>query len=234
MDAVRILLVAMPGQPREAYLRQLQQLGVAYDVVDSVDMLEALLQDTPYNGLLLDVPSMIRATPAQKAKLRSLLEQYPVLRLTYRAPEDEIHGLTDGQTSPLPRSIEEFASQECRRTPARALRAFKRCSLVLNVLLLDRPDQPLAEGKKAYTVNVSETGCFVASLDPPECGHTLYAVLCDLFDHTPVPIEVRWQIRWGESLRAPGFGAKFGSLTEAQKAELSTKLALARNQPEND
>jgi len=234
MDAVRILLVVAPGKSRDAYLRRLGRLPAVCDVVDSIDSLETSLQDTPYNGLLLDVPTMIRASTSQKAKVRALLEYYPVLRLTYRAAVEEIHGLTDGQTTPLPRSLEEFIGGDCVQFPARAVRAFKRCHLVFNLLLLDPAERPLAEAEKAYTVDVSESGCFVATVHPPECGRSLSAVLCDLADPTPVPLEVRWRILWGETMRVPGFGAKFLSLTEAQRMELVAKLASARTSLEGD
>ena len=234
MDPVRILLVVAPGNSREAYLRRLSHLPAISDVVDSIDSLETSLQDTPYNGLLLDVPTMIRASTSQKAKVRALLEYYPVLRLTYRAAVEEVHGLTDGQTTPLQRSLEEFIGGDCVRFPARAVRAFKRCHLVFNVLLLERAEQPLAEGERTFTFDVSETGCFIASVQPPECGRTFSAVLCDLADQTPIPIEVRWRILWGETMRAPGFGAKFVSLTEAQRSQLVGKLASARSSLEGD
>jgi len=157
-----------------------------------------------------------------------------VLRLSYRAPVDEIHGLADGQTAPRTRTLEEFVGGDCRRFPARAVRAFKRCHLVFNVLLLDPPEQPLADGEKTFTVDVSESGCFVATVRPPECGRPLSAVLCDLDDQTPIPLEVRWRILWGETMRTPGFGARFLSLTEAQKTELVAKLASARSSLESD
>ena len=203
MDAVRILLVVAPGPPREAYLRRLNRLPAVWDVVDSIDSLETSLQDTPYNGLLLDVPTMIRASTSQKAKVLALLEYYPVLRLSYRAPVDEIHGLADGQTAPRTHTLEEFVGGDCRRFPARAVRAFKRCHLVFNVLLLDPPERPLADGEKTFTVDVSESGCFVATVRPPECGRPLSAVFCDLTDQTPIPLEVRWRILWGETMRTP-------------------------------
>ena len=234
MDAIRILLVVAPGKSREAYLRRLSRLPAVWDVVDSIDSLETSLQDTPYNGLLLDVPTMIRASTSQKAKVLALLEYYPVLRLSYRAPVDEIHGLADGQTAPRTHTLEEFVGGDCSRLPARAVRAFKRCHLVFNVLLLDPPEQPLAEGEKTFTVDVSESGCFVASVRPPECGRPLSAVLCDLADQTPIPLEVHWRVLWGETMRTPGFGAKFLSLTEAQKTELLAKLATARSSLESE
>ncbi|HTZ20898.1 MAG TPA: PilZ domain-containing protein [Opitutaceae bacterium] len=234
MDAVRILLVVAPGKSREAYLRRLDRLPAVWDVVDSIDSLETSLQDTPYNGLLLDVPTMIRASTSQKAKVLALLEYYPVLRLSYRAPVDEIHALADGQTTPQTHTLEEFVGDDCRRFRARAVRAFKRCHLVFNVRLLDQPEQPLEEGEKAFTVDVSESGCFVATVQPPESGRLLSVVLCDLADPTPIPIEVRWRILWGETMRTPGFGARFLSLTEEQKAELVAKLAAARSSLENE
>ena len=234
MEAVRILLVVAPGRSREAYVHRLGRLPAAWDVVDSIDSLESSLQDTPYNGLLLDVPTMIRASTSQKAKVLALLEYYPVLRLSYRAPVGEIHGLADGQTVPKTHTLEEFVGHDCRRFPARAVRAFRRCRLVFNVLLLDPPSQPLEEGEKTFTVDVSESGCFIATVRPPECGRLLSVVLCDLADPTPIPIEVRWRILWGETMRTPGFGARFRSLTEAQKAELLAKLAAARSVPESD
>jgi hypothetical protein len=234
MDAVRILVVVAPGKSREAYLRRLSHLPAVWDVVDSIDSLETTLQDTPYNGLLLDVPTMIRASTSQKAKVLALLEYYPVLRLSYRAPVDEIHGLADGQTAPRTRTLEDFVGGDCSRLPARAVRAFKRCHLVFNVLLLDSPERPLAEGEKAFTIDVSESGCFVATARPPECGRPVSVVLCDLEDQTPIPLEVRWRILWGETMRTPGFGARFLSLTEAQKTELVAKLASARSSLESD
>ena len=224
MENLRVLLVVVPGATRDAYCAELATTPAEWDVVDAVDQLETTLVDTPYNGLILDVSTMIRATALQKRKAQTLLEFYPVLRLSHHPEGGPSRGLTDGLTPSRASTIEDFIRQDCATFAARPLRSCQRSSLTLNVLLLPQPDGARAEGQKAYTVNVSESGCFIALPEPPACGAPLYAIFTDLEDRTPVPLEVRWRFAWGEAPRVPGFGARFLTLTPLQRDEIAARL----------
>lgn len=228
MDQLRVLLIAAQGAPRDSYVKELAELPVTTDAVDAVDQIEATLIDTPFNGILIDVPTLIRATAEQKRKTQILLDYYPVLRLTHRAHLPVSQGLTDGQTHSRTATIADFVGNDAKSFKARPLRSCQRCPITLNVLLLPSPDAPRESGEKAYTVNVSETGCFIASPEPPECDKTIYAVFTDFTDQTPMEIQVCWRSPWGEAKRVPGFGARFTALRPDRNVDLQILLKDTR------
>lgn len=228
MDPIRVLLIVAPGAARDSFQEELAGLPVVVDVVEAVDQIEATLIDTPYNGIILDVPTLIRASGDQKRKSQILLEFYPVLRLSFRPHLKPSQGLTDGLSTSRTSTIGEFLSHDCARFKARPLRSCQRCPITLNVLVASSVDGLLNQGMKAYTVNVSLTGCFIATPEPPPVGSLIHALFTDFAQSVPVELEVCWNSPWGEAKRVPGFGARFTKLNENQNEALVDLLRETR------
>lgn len=220
MASIRVLLIVSPGPARDSFMEELAHLPAVVDVVESITQIEETLVDTPYNGILLDVPTLIRASGEQKRKSQILLDFFPVLRLTFRPHLSPNKGLTDGQTPSRTSTIAEFLAKDCAAFTARPMRSCQRCPVTLNVLVLPTADSPESSGAKAYTVNMSMTGCFIATPEPPECGRTVFLVFADFADRSPVEVEVCWRLPWGEAKRVPGFGARFIGLRDDSHKEL--------------
>ncbi|MFW5837974.1 MAG: PilZ domain-containing protein [Desulfovibrionaceae bacterium] len=217
---VRLLLIAEQGPSRTAYEKSLQEMNVAYDALSSPGEMKNMLTETPYNGLLLDVPTMIRASGRDKMHVNEMLERFPVLRLIYDAQHGRIRGLHYGRSSDNAVDLKTFIRQSCAALPARSIRAAQRRNLHLNVWLLPESHAPLSAGERTVTSNVSEVGCFLITSRPWKNFERLWLVFREFTDKSPVQARIRWRKTWGEALEIPGLGIQFEQISPSQREDL--------------
>lgn len=224
VDAIRVLLIAEQGEARKAYVSALDELGVAYDAILSPDEIQDRLNNTPYNGLLVDVPTMIRSASKEKQRVNQAQEWFPTLKLLYNPQYGGIRGMHAGGTVNQNLSLAEFVQGECTRFTARTVRLAVRAELIFNVVLLARPDQPLHEAERSVTMNISELGCFVFTVRDWRTQGRCWLRFQEFGETGPIEAQVRWQRPWGESMRIPGIGVSFPALTPAQRAGILSRL----------
>ena len=217
---IHVLLVAAPGEARDACERELVRVGVSYDALDSPADLRGPVAERLYNGLLLDLATWIRCPAQKRSTLQGVIERFPVLRLLYNPEQGGLRGVTLGGTVQQARDMEAFLLEQCAAFPARSFRMAERQSAICNVRILERPDQPEAEGLRAVTSNVSEAGCFLISCRDFAAGQQLWLAFTDFDSHEPIAATVRWLRPWGESMRLPGAGVSFEALNEKQQRAL--------------
>jgi len=218
----RLLLIAEPGAARNAYMEVLRSLDVEVDCVGSPSEMTGCLADAFYNGLVVDVPTMIRCECGDKNRITRCMERFPVLRVMFNAGGGGIRGLAHGGTLRNNRDLADFVEYECRTFPARSIRVARRREVVFNVVLFNRPDD--AEGERTVTINVSEHGCFIFTINDWRLQSPAWMVVSEFDDKTPVELKVRWRRPWGTEGRVPGIGATFESMTAYQYAQLQSIL----------
>lgn len=222
MNPIRILLIAEEGKPRNAYKKALESYGVSYEVVSSPGEVSDVLVETPFNGLLLDLPTMIKGQTGLNG-MQQVLDIFPALRLLYDPRHGGVRGLPYGGTVKSGKTLMEFLSKECAPFTARTIRSAKRASLYLNAILLDSPDQDLESGEKTVTANVSRHGCFVLTSKTWEDRESAWLVIRELEGQQPIEVKICWQRQWGETMIVPGIGCRFVSLTDEQKEALASQ-----------
>jgi len=216
----RLLLIAEEGLSRSAYVEVLKELDVEVDCVASPDDISGALIDAPYSGLLIDVPTMIRCECIDKNRITRIMDRFPVLRLLYNPKYGGIRGLTQGGTVRDNRDLAEFVLTECVPFPPRSIRVVRRHNLVFNVLLHSNPERLEQDPEQTVTVNISEHGCFIYTVKPWQIDNSAWVVITDLEDHTPIELAVKWKRPWGESMRMPGIGVSFETMTTHQYVQL--------------
>ena len=221
MGETKVLLVSGPGKARTAYEKALKELEVAYDVIEGFEDIEGHLTETPYNGLLLDVPTTIHSTVSGKAKMHALLERYPVLRVIYDAGSDDIRGLAFGHTVREGRPLKDFVYKVCPNFVPRSIRVDIRKEVAMSVYVLDHPEMDLAKAKKSVLFNICNNGCFLFSTEliPEETVLWLKIVGNEVLDL--VKTEVRWCEPWGEAGKIPGLGLAFKDLSDSEAGEVN-------------
>ena len=218
----RILLVAEEGLARSAYTEVLRNLDVDFDCISSPDEMNTRLTSARYNGVLVDVPTMIRCECVDKNRITHIMERFPVLRLMYNPEFGGVRGLAHGGTIKDNRDLADFIINDCIPFPARSVRVSERKDVVFNVLLMHEHDEEHLEAERTVTINVSEHGCFIYTINTWELLRPAWMIVNEFEDKTPVELKVRWRGQWGSNMSMPGIGTSFESMTAHQYAQLHT------------
>jgi hypothetical protein len=224
----RLLLVARPGPARDAYRNAVEEQGGIVDLVDGLADLPESLKTTPYNGLLLDVATLIKAPPDDKALVADLIEMFPAVRVNWDPGENRVVPLLYGRPSADGFSLAEFIHSDCMRFSARIIRAAPRRPIHLNVLLFKEGHGVDRTPERSVTLDLSEAGCFAVSFEDWRGVDLAWVRFHDFADKTLVEATVKWQVFWGKSGRVPGLGLAFDHMTDAQRQEIRERLGLAR------
>ncbi|MBF0610331.1 MAG: PilZ domain-containing protein [Magnetococcales bacterium] len=213
--AMRLILVSNRSDATEAYRSNIHDDDVIMDVVDSFYALYQKLARESYQGVLIDMPTKIKAPHEEKDLVNEVLERFPVIQLGWDANSGNIRSFYYGQCKGAGR-IQDFITNECRRfVPARA-RFEKRLPITFNVQLLSIGERLQPVNERTVTINVSRGGCYIYYLDEWNVGEKVAMRLKELADSPPITGVVRWGIHWGVSMKIPGFGISFEEITEAQ------------------
>lgn len=221
----RVLLYAEKGVARDAYLAALAATAAEHDVVDDLPSLRARLRENAYHGLLVDVPTLIKAPAGEKRLVHEVLESYPVLRMRHDPRDATIHGLYYGQPAQSGNIVADFVDLEAAVSSPRVLRVEPRGDLVFNVLVSRDETFAEARAERSVTTNVSQGGCFLCSFADFADWQRLWLRIREFADQTPIPAQVRWRVPWGAGMEAPGVGVSFTGMTEPQRTELDGWLS---------
>lgn len=219
----RILLIAEPGPARDAYVEVLDDINVSVDCIASPDEITEALVESSFSGLLVDIPTMIRCECRDKNRITRIMGRFPVLRLMYNPAYGGIRGLAHGGTIKDNRNLADFILYECVPFYPRSIRVAERKDIVFNVKLLDELDNE-EKAELTVTVNVSEHGCFVYSVNDWNVDSTAWMVINEFDDATPIEMKVCWKREWGQGMFMPGIGARFESMTTHQYVQLHSYL----------
>ncbi len=215
---MHMLLVARRGQARDRIVAELTRLGAACDVAQTPEELLRAAQCRRYNGVLFDVPTLVREKHFDKRVLQRLAEIYPSARLKYDQATDTVFALGTDAGPPSRDGLSVFTAA-CRDFLPRSLRRGERVEANLPaVLWRTRPDGGDG-GEKTCTVNVSYLGCFLFTAAAWEIGQEAWVVFPDVTE-APVRARVAWHEPWALRRSVPGVGLAFLEVPEALFTEL--------------
>ncbi|WP_245549595.1 PilZ domain-containing protein [Maridesulfovibrio hydrothermalis] len=202
-----------------AYIKALRSFDIQFDVAESLSDISKNYNKVKYNGFIIDVPTLLRAGAADKAEANLLIDNFPVLRLNYKA-SDGIRCLPTGKYSGHGNTLEEFLWENCSKFAPRSLRGTKKGTRVLNVLLNRDLNSPARGGEKSVTINFSSEGAFFFSVAGWKKGDSLWVLIKELSDKTPIKAEVMRVIPWGKTQAIPGISVNFLNLSEGQADQI--------------
>lgn len=214
-----VLLVCRSASRSQLYRTVLDNKGVACLMVTSLKEVQALAAGTGFSGLLLDMPIMVKATPAERQTLDDLQRALPCAYLNIAPVTDTIRLMMVNDLQGTATSIEEFAKLSAQ-FPPRLVIPKDRVTLHLHTLLL--PDDTSAAPVPTVTLDVSVGGCFLFLTAPlPEAGSQLSLQLISLDDPAPIMATVCWCNPFGAPGKAgPGIGVRFDLISPAQQEQL--------------
>ena len=219
MENINVILIAAAGEGREVYLKAIESFGVHVDVVSSIYEVYENYGKVRYHGFLLDVPTLLRLRAADKSEVNLLIDNFPVLRLSYTS-SNGIRCIPTGKYSGYGNSLEEFLKNNCRKFTPRSLRGTRRGTNVLNVLLNRNLNSLAGAVEKSVTINFSSEGAFFYSVAIWKENDHLWAIFKELNDKTPIKAEVKRVVTWGKTSNIPGIGVKFLNISDGQSEQL--------------
>lgn len=228
MKDIRILIVAKDPEAGKAYGTAVSETGAQHDVASSFEQMASLAMERPYNGLMIDILTLVRCSKEEKVIAYDSINIYPVLRVKWESKQKRISlGPLEQSFSPdLESVLKFFIENRCSAFKGRALRRHKRKPANLNLLFSRHPTFPEEETWRAFTVTISRGGIFLHTVQHLEEGEQIWLKFVDQAGEAPIPGTVRWTLPWGVSRAIPGVGVKFEALSEEQKQELEQTLNL--------
>lgn len=215
----RILLVAQPGEACALCEKALHGVGALVDTVASIDKFYGAVTHFAYNGIVIDIPTKIKALSEHKDLVTSIMGRFPVIQVNVDRRSGRIRALLYGhheRTGPL----EDLIREACWHSPARKLRADERKPLHYNILLSKTRQFDPQTLIRTVTLNVSHKGCFLFSSARFHVGARVWMRIMDLYDQTPISGIVRHKIKWGEAMAVPGIGVEFETISDHQRQSL--------------
>ncbi len=223
---IRIILVSIEGEARQAYLDAVKPFGVQVDTVSSFKELRRLMTENFYNGVMMDLKTKIKEQREDKELAYGILEQFPLVQLKYDEKTGSIGALYYGQSGES-RTLETFINEECRTFKARPIRSNVRKEINFNVVISKTGDFLDGRMERTVTIDVSRGGCFIYSTENWKLRNSVIFVVKELADSRPVLGEVRWTKPWGKAMQIPGIGVKFEEIGENQLKEICDKGHLS-------
>lgn len=212
-----ILLMVAGADAALAYLGRLSALGATGEVAHDMAAMVARLREQAFNGIVLDVPTLIKDKSYDKRIITELTDFFPLLRARFDTADARILALSSGGTIATGDVFADFVLTRCAGFPARRIRASDRVNLCLNVLVA-----PLAPGgagpggasgaRRTCVLDVSAGGCFIWDTDPPPAGQMLRIAFTDRSGDPAALARVVWRQPWGERPAPPGAGLEFEEL----------------------
>ncbi len=226
MKNTRILLVVKNDTARDAYVEILDKIGVAFDTVTSFAEASSKARNTPYNGLLVDVLTLIRSDQNEKSIALECMNFYPSTQIKWDAKCKTIHLLIFSQPScsEAESTLRMFIEERCKPFAARSLRVFSRKNIILNLLFSLDCHCSDEKASKTFSLDISQGGCFIHTVQVLDNRQAVWLRILELSDQTPIKATVCWQRHWGLKRQIPGIGVRFESISEAQKKEINLIL----------
>ena len=201
-----ILVISYSDKAREALSENLKLNGIAAISCSSFCEAENQALQNLFSGILVDLPSMIKAKGEEKIVACSLTGFYPTLRV--RTVGSVLVPMIMPGSTKQDDSLIDFLNNTCSVFTPRILRAYKRHRVSVSVLLIHGELE-----KRSFTMNISWGGAFLVDIDAEkfEPGEEVAIRLPEFA--CSVKAEVRWLQLWGNRL-APGIGVRFESIDE--------------------
>ncbi len=162
-------------------------------------------------GLILDIPSVMKAESAERDRLFKLTQSLPILRARVERNGRAVF-LDD---------VDHFI-HNCKNVCPSRMRTVRRYSTRLNVLISREDDPAMTKTRPANILNISSKGCYVHTLDPVESSAFIYLKILELANTTPIFGLIRWSKPWGEKHVLPGMGVAFLDITDEQVREIES------------
>lgn len=222
--AIRLILVCKEGPVRNAYLREATSIGIEVDVVESFSDLMKMMIIRPYQGIMVDLITSVKAPREEKRLAQNVLDVFPLIQLKWDEQTRSIHTISSETASK--NTLAHFIAHSCQPFKPRSIRLNARKNIHFNTLLCKSNDMDPSQTENSVTINVSKGGCFLWTCQNWSGIDKIWMVFTELADKTPICGEICWRQPWGKSMTFPGLGIRFLQMTPGQKTQLEEEYSI--------
>lgn len=208
-----LLVISYSEQSRAALADNLRQREISFEVCTTFHEAENLAIQGLYNGILVDLTSIVKAKGEEKVIACSLTGFYPTLRA--RAVGSILVPMSMPGDAKQESSLDSFLKKTCHTFYPRKLRLHRRHDICIPTISV------LADiEERGFTFNVSWGGLFVVDMWPEKFSPGQEVILrLPTLDNIEITTTICWVGQWGQQ-HPPGIGVKFKSVDEALEAAL--------------
>lgn len=207
-----ILVVSYVEATLELLAKSILQLGVSAIACNTFCDAEKLALENTYNGILIDLTSIIKAKGEEKVVAYGLASVYPSLRV--RSMGAMLIPMAMPGDAKQDNSLKDFINKTCADFNPRPLRLYRRRDKCVSTIRGN-----IADEERGFTLNISWGGAFIIDTHPERftIGQKITLLLQEL--DMEVNVIVCWIQPWGHR-HFPGIGVRF----ETVDAELEKTL----------
>ena len=200
-----ILVVSYVEETRATLSAMLEKAGVVPVPCASFCEAEDLALRGLYNGILVDLPSIIKSKGEEKIVAYTLTNFFPTLRV--RTMGSMMIPMSMPGSAKQDKSVEDFLNITCAAHTPKQLRTFKRHPVCLSTLITYKNEE-----LRGFSLDVSWGGMFVVDLQAERfcVDDQLLITIPEFGCH--IPAEVRRIKPWGILRHPPGIGLLFKQL----------------------
>ncbi|SHJ28036.1 PilZ domain-containing protein [Malonomonas rubra DSM 5091] len=217
---VRTIVAAADPEIRKLYQQQVSSLGADCDTAASLHEMFEQMKEIPYNGLLIDLPTLVKANQVEKAQCHELLRLFPTLRLRWDQSSQKLLCLLYGSHPTDNMSLKLFIDEHCQSFTARRIRRFQRMRLHYNVLLASDEDFRDDDVERSTSIDISEGGCSLITGRDRPLESNVWLRFIEFEDQTPIQASICSRIPWGTAMKIPSIGVSFTTISEAQLEQI--------------
>lgn len=189
------------------YVRLVRSLGADCFVAHAQADIINILRGAPIQGVVLDLPTVVRIKGPDKQRVFELLGIYPIIRMRYSRKEAKV--IVPGPEQNPATALQAFLAGPCRSFTPRPIRRVERSAFNYNVILTSSQEP---RGERTVLANYTPNGCFVVTatpLSPGELVGVLFPDACGCGNHVRVAARVVHHVPWGGGRTLPGVGLAF-------------------------
>lgn len=216
-----LFVISVNDEIREILAKSLEPFNVKIACCSSFTDAENMALSGLYNGILVDLPTIVKAKGEEKIVACSLTGFFPTLRV--RVMGSLLIPMTMPGAARQENSISDFINRACLNYFPRILRAHNRHPIGISVSINHKGVET-----RAFTLNISWGGAFIVDFNPERFSAGDELTIYFQEPGTDVKATVCWTHSWG--LRhAPGLGIRFHTMNSTLDDFLLHLLKRARN-----
>ena len=221
---IRVLLFVQEGSAKQKYLDALAGCGVNVFVTSSFSDLSDEICNQTYHGLLLDLPTKLKAIKDNKAYVYHLVEKFPVSHLQIDTSAGKIRCFYFNKTSES--SLLDFINTQCKYFSPQRIREDVRKEIHLNLTVYKHNNDKRPE--RSVTKNISSKGCFIFSTHRWKEGDDIWIRFKEIKDSSLIHAQIRTVVKWGGDRQIPGIGVEFKNLSQFHTEALAGVLGITK------